>query len=118
MLVHEMYKIRENLVKFLIIYLTNCKNAEYNLQYFTTYWYMLCKLISDFSGLSGSGKTHQSKLLLRHIFEVAGGGTETDSFKHLSSAMTVLQSLGSAATVNNPHSSRMVGIPNKINTFL
>ena len=46
--------------------------------------------------------------LLRQLFDVAGGGPETDAFKHIRAAFTVLRSLGTAATVSNPHSSRMV----------
>ena len=61
-----------------------------------------------FSGVSGSGKTSMSMVLLRRLFEVAGGGHETDSFKHLSAAVTVLRSLSSAATLLSPESSRMV----------
>ena len=58
--------------------------------------------------MSGSGKTYTASQLLRQLFDVAGGGPETDSFKHLSAAFTVLRSLGSAATVSNPEASRMV----------
>lgn len=47
-------------------------------------------------------------LLLRHLFEVAGGGAETDAFKHLSAAFTVLRSLGLAKTNVNAESSRIV----------
>ena len=60
------------------------------------------------SGQSGSGKTHLSMLLLRQLFHAAGGGTETDSFKHMDAALTVLRALSTAATVNNAESSRMV----------
>ncbi|KAL1128916.1 hypothetical protein AAG570_013450 [Ranatra chinensis] len=59
------------------------------------------------SGTSGSGKTHASMLLLRQLFEVAGGGPETDAFKHLAAAFTVLRSLGSAKTASNSESSRI-----------
>ncbi|XP_070501515.1 unconventional myosin-Vb isoform X3 [Chironomus tepperi] len=59
------------------------------------------------SGTSGSGKTHCSMLLLRQLFAVAGGGPETDAFKHLAAAFTVLRSLGSAATATNSESSRI-----------
>ncbi|XP_077979493.1 uncharacterized protein LOC144434854 [Glandiceps talaboti] len=59
------------------------------------------------SGESGSGKTYSSLLLLRQLFDVAGGGPETDAFKHVSAAITVLRSLGSAATAQNSESSRM-----------
>ena len=47
-------------------------------------------------------------LLLRQLFDVAGGGAETDTFKHLRATFTVLRTLGSAATLANPESSRMV----------
>jgi dachs protein len=60
------------------------------------------------SGSSGSGKTHCSMLLLRQLFAVAGGGPETDAFKHLAAAFTVLRSLGSAKTSTNIESSRIV----------
>lgn len=60
------------------------------------------------SGTSGAGKTHCSMLLLRQLFAVAGGGPETDAFKHLSAAFTVLRSLGSAKTASNSESSRIV----------
>ncbi|XP_022252773.1 myosin-51-like isoform X2 [Limulus polyphemus] len=46
-------------------------------------------------------------LLLRHLFDVAGGGPETDAFKHLAAALTVLRSLGSAKTTSNSESSRI-----------
>ncbi|KAF0301174.1 Myosin-VIIa [Amphibalanus amphitrite] len=59
------------------------------------------------SGASGSGKTYTSMLLLRQLFEVAGGGTETDAFKHLAAAFTVLRSLGTAKTTSNSESSRI-----------
>ncbi|GFY45184.1 unconventional myosin-Vb [Trichonephila inaurata madagascariensis] len=59
------------------------------------------------SGESGSGKTYSSMLLLRQLFDVAGGGPETDAFKHLAAAFTVLRSLGSAKTANNSESSRI-----------
>jgi dachs len=47
-------------------------------------------------------------LLLRQLFAVAGGGPETDAFKHLAAAFTVLRSLGSAKTATNSESSRIV----------
>ncbi|XP_037301491.1 LOW QUALITY PROTEIN: unconventional myosin-IXb, partial [Manduca sexta] len=59
------------------------------------------------SGVSGSGKTHASMVLLRRLFDVAGGGPETDAFKHLAAAFTVLRALGTAATPANSHSSRI-----------
>ncbi|XP_037074350.1 myosin-I heavy chain-like [Pollicipes pollicipes] len=59
------------------------------------------------SGASGSGKTYTSMLLLRQLFLVAGGGTETDAFKHLAAAFTVLRSLGTARTASNSESSRI-----------
>ncbi|XP_049874409.1 unconventional myosin-IXb [Pectinophora gossypiella] len=59
------------------------------------------------SGVSGSGKTYASMVLLRRLFDVAGGGPETDAFKHLAAAFTVLRALGAAATPNNTHSSRI-----------
>ncbi|RWS31912.1 unconventional myosin-IXb-like protein [Leptotrombidium deliense] len=59
------------------------------------------------SGESGSGKTFSSMLLLRQLFDMAGGGPETDSFKHLAAAFTVLRSLGSAKTATNSESSRI-----------
>ncbi|XP_076246959.1 unconventional myosin-IXb-like dachs [Calliopsis andreniformis] len=59
------------------------------------------------SGTSGSGKTYASMLLLRQLFDVAGGGPETDAFKHLAAAFTVLRSLGSAKTATNSESSRI-----------
>ncbi|KAI8117599.1 Myosin-I heavy chain [Lucilia cuprina] len=59
------------------------------------------------SGTSGAGKTHCSMLLLRQLFAVAGGGPETDAFKHLAAAFTVLRSLGSAKTSTNSESSRI-----------
>ncbi|XP_045609513.1 unconventional myosin-Vb-like [Procambarus clarkii] len=59
------------------------------------------------SGASGSGKTYTSMLLLRQLFDVAGGGPETDAFKHLAAAFTVLRSLGSAKTRSNSESSRI-----------
>lgn len=62
------------------------------------------------SGTSGAGKTHCSMLLLRQLFAVAGGGPETDAFKHLAAAFTVLRSLGSAKTTTNSESSRIVSI--------
>lgn len=62
------------------------------------------------TGASGSGKTYTSMLLLRQLFDVAGGGPETDAFKHLAAAFTVLRSLGSAKTTSNSESSRIVSI--------
>lgn len=63
------------------------------------------------TGTSGSGKTYASMLLLRQLFDVAGGGPETDAFKHLAAAFTVLRSLGSAKTATNSESSRIVSAP-------
>lgn len=59
------------------------------------------------AGASGSGKTYASMQLLRRLFEVAGGGAETDAFKHLAAAFTVLRSLGTAATPANNNSTRI-----------
>ncbi|KAJ0178564.1 hypothetical protein K1T71_006387 [Dendrolimus kikuchii] len=59
------------------------------------------------SGVSGSGKTHASMVLLRRLFDVAGGGPETDAFKHLAAAFTVLRALGTAATPRNTNSTRI-----------
>lgn len=64
-------------------------------------------------------------LLLRQLFAVAGGGPETDAFKHLAAAFTVLRSLGSAKTATNSESSRIVSFcrkipsqrPNNLNLF-
>ena len=58
------------------------------------------------SGSSGSGKTFASMLLLRQIF-ASNGGLESDTFKQLSAAFTVLRSLGSAQTATNRESSRI-----------
>lgn len=55
-------------------------------------------------------------LLLRQLFDVAGGGPETDAFKHLAAAFTVLRSLGSAKTATNSESSRIVSAPALRNT--
>lgn len=59
------------------------------------------------SGDSGSGKTYTSQILLRHLFEVASGGIESDIFKNLTAACTLLQSLGHCATPLNLQSSRI-----------
>jgi dachs protein len=60
------------------------------------------------SGSSGSGKTQASMVLLRQLFSVADGrGHESDTFKQLSAAFTVLRSLGSAQTATNKESSRV-----------
>ena len=58
------------------------------------------------SGSSGSGKTFASMLLLKQIFSM-NGGLESDTFKQLSAAFTVLRSLGSAQTASNRESSRI-----------
>ncbi|XP_023177574.2 unconventional myosin-Ia [Drosophila hydei] len=59
------------------------------------------------SGTSGAGKTANAMLMLRQLFAIAGGGQETDAFKHLAAAFTVLRSLGSAQTTTNSESSRI-----------
>ncbi|XP_048762789.2 unconventional myosin-VIIa-like isoform X2 [Ostrea edulis] len=59
------------------------------------------------SGESGSGKTFSAMHMLRQLFDLAGGGSETDAFKHLSATLTVLRSLCSAAAVTNSESSRV-----------
>lgn len=41
------------------------------------------------------------------ILNISGGGQETDAFKHLAAAFTVLRSLGSAKTSSNSESSRI-----------
>ena len=53
------------------------------------------------SGRSGSGKSHAAMKLLRHLNQ------ESDAFKYLSAAITVLRSLGSAQTISNRESSRI-----------
>lgn len=53
------------------------------------------------SGRSGSGKTHAAMKLLRHL------NRDSDAFKYLSAAITVLRSLGSAQTTSNRESSRI-----------
>ena len=60
------------------------------------------------SGESGSGKTYHTLQMLGQLFDIAGGGRETDAFKHLQASLTVLRSLGSAATLTNQDSSRLV----------
>ena len=45
-------------------------------------------------------------LLLKQIFSM-NGGLESDTFKQLSAAFTVLRSLGSAQTASNRESSRI-----------
>lgn len=80
-------------VRMFIYFVSSC-------DYFKTFVFL--------SGTSGSGKSHASMLLLRQLFAVAGGGPETDAFKHLAAAFTVLRSLGSAKTVTNSESSRIV----------
>ena len=62
------------------------------------------------SGACGSGKTYASMVLLRQLFDIAGGGPETDAFKHVAAAFSVLRSLGSAKTAANRESSRIVSI--------
>ncbi|RWS15743.1 unconventional myosin-IXb-like protein [Dinothrombium tinctorium] len=62
------------------------------------------------SGESGSGKTFSSMIMLRQLFDIAGGGPETDSFKHLAAAFTVLRSLGSAKATTNSESSRITRV--------
>ncbi|XP_003739021.1 unconventional myosin-IXa [Galendromus occidentalis] len=59
------------------------------------------------SGESGSGKTYASMVLLRQLFDIAGGGPGTDCFKHLAAAFTVLRSFGTAKTLSNSQSSRI-----------
>lgn len=60
------------------------------------------------SGLSGSGKTYATMLLLKHLVAVTcGHHPNTDHFKQLSAAFTVLRSLGSAQTATNKESSRI-----------
>ena len=53
------------------------------------------------SGRSGSGKSHVAMKLLRHLNQ------DSDAFKYLSAAITVLRSLGSAQTTSNRESSRI-----------
>ncbi|GFR96066.1 myosin IB heavy chain [Elysia marginata] len=60
------------------------------------------------SGESGSGKTHSSMEMLRLLLEAAGGGSQTDAFKYLSAALTVVRAMSSALTVANADSSRVV----------
>ena len=59
------------------------------------------------SGACGSGKTYASMMMLRQLFDIAGGGPETDAFKHVAAAFSVLRSLGSAKTAANRESSRI-----------
>ena len=62
------------------------------------------------SGTSGSGKTYNSMVLLRHLFNIAGGGPGTDVFKHLTASFTVLRSLGSARTCSTREACMIVRI--------
>ena len=62
------------------------------------------------SGACGSGKTYASMVLLNQLFDIAGGGPETDAFKHVAAAFSVLRSLGSAKTAANRESSRIVSV--------
>lgn len=66
-----------------------------------------CNQAIILSGESGSGKTFTSLILLRHLFDLAGGGPETDAFKHLAATLTVLRSLETAKTASNSESSRI-----------
>ena len=60
------------------------------------------------SGISGSGKTHASMILLRQLFSLKDkSNLESDTFKHLSATFTVLRSMGSAQTATNRESSRI-----------
>ncbi|XP_064599568.1 unconventional myosin-IXb-like [Liolophura sinensis] len=59
------------------------------------------------SGESASGKSYCTLRVLHELFTMAGGGTETDTFKHLSAALTVLHGLTSASTVSTPDSTRV-----------
>ncbi|KAF6019788.1 Myo20 [Bugula neritina] len=43
------------------------------------------------SGETGSGKTRTFMELLRHLYDQAGGGQETDTFKVISAAVTALR---------------------------
>uniref|UniRef100_A0A1I8ILT4 AAA_16 domain-containing protein n=1 Tax=Macrostomum lignano TaxID=282301 RepID=A0A1I8ILT4_9PLAT len=56
-------------------------------------------------GISGSGKTFLLQQLLRCLFS-ASSSLQTDSFKHCSAALTILQPLTVAGTADNPDSSR------------
>ena len=47
-------------------------------------------------------------MIFRQLFDIAGGGPETDAFKHVAAAFSVLRSLGSAKTAANRESSRIV----------
>ena len=58
------------------------------------------------SGSSGSGKTYATMALLKHLFRITSG-ENSDVFKHMSAAFTVLRSLGSAQTATNKESSRI-----------
>jgi len=70
------------------------------------------------SGVSGSGKTYSSMLILRELFETAGGGVETDAYKHLAASITVLRSLGTARTTLNRDSSRVVSLLGNFGLFI
>ena len=71
-----------------------------------TYYLIFSPPFFAVSGSSGSGKTFASMLLLKQIFSM-NGGLESDTFKQLSAAFTVLRSLGSAQTASNRESSRI-----------
>ena len=66
--------------------------------------------MTGLSGESGSGKTHCSMEALRLLLEAAGGGSQTDAFKYLSAALTVVRSMASALTAGNADSSRVASI--------
>lgn len=46
--------------------------------------------------------------LLRHLYDQAGGGQETDTFKVISAAVTALRPFDTTATIANQESSRSV----------
>ncbi|KAF6031349.1 Myo20 [Bugula neritina] len=58
------------------------------------------------SGETGSGKTRTFMELLRHLYDQAGGGQETDTFKVISAAVTALRPFDTTATIANQESSR------------
>ncbi|XP_067936089.1 unconventional myosin heavy chain 6-like isoform X2 [Watersipora subatra] len=58
------------------------------------------------SGESGSGKTKISMEILRHLYNVVGGGSSTDAFKLISAAVTAIRPFDMTATPTNQEASR------------
>lgn len=82
------------------------QNIDFALQFDFARLIELCLL--TISGESGSGKSHQCQQTLRRLLRLGKVSTGSELDRHVNAAQQVLRSMGTASTLSNPHSNRLV----------